>query len=1445
MPVFGAYETVGQLSPTPFGSVYKAKQTGSAAGTNFIIKTFSPLGVDEAELKRHPEVKRFLGSAELQKLVAGSNSKHWAPVHDLGVSPEGAYYVSTFYPTSASRLIKGKTKLGADDFYELTQAIVAGLVELRECCRRSHGNLHGSTILLPRMDATGYGQAMLAEPLAADSTKAASEKADLAALGRVLYELVMHKPYNVAGAWPIPDSPEWARLGRRGGAWREFCNKLLSSDPADVMTLETAQAEVAKLKPKKAPVPIWAVAAGVAVVGIGVGLFAFFHFRPDPNFKNEWVQLVDAYPTWFRMFAEDGLRAQLPDEYNATKEMVEKAKKEKNLELDPRDLSGKRDLDEQRNNPPATRDGMAKAKQAFALAKAVQTQMMDKIGAPAPDDLDAKKLPEALAAKVRGYAKEYEKQGWKGAAQELARVADTPENESGGDYINRQVSLLRELPTLKAFEGDWPVVADWMKQVTDPNDVVFRQFPAFVQRRVNADAGGNKVTTREIAIKIRELRAEFESDKKFWPEFFQFVSGPLKNEVNRQELAKTDVYARFSQQSPPQLQEVDLETWLTEAKKYLNLKEEHPAFSSKFTALTGSVKRDFDDLKVRYERKKEPPPQEIMDAFTKREAEVAKLREMKWLSGTRADVEGRVGDANLRLTELDEEIRRAIAATERTDPLNVTALVAALKSRTFATAAAAGRWEQLKTKWGLQNITKLNSDMANPKDFEEFKKSTRIAEENLRTVEKALAERLDLSSVLRNSDWNRALAEVLKRMDEGVQGQNLRGGLGLLNGDQILIVNPVLQLELDKLRQNYDKWKDDARQFVAGANLLEDHLDAGYGLGDAKSPVASSYGNLARNSFWGNVEVKTAMVQLTSRYDALVLLRRENRPATLTEKVGNSLDPSVVVDAWQRLHSEDVNWPATPEDLDVYPRLRQRLGAVIESRPKSAEAAALVKQRQEALTNELEQQGPRMWRRFMLARRSAADVVPALKKGMDEQVKKDFGVPSDISKVQPPLPAAVLFNIVVLENKPKMRLLDDKLDDKKAQDEARRLRDLVPTGAGADAGKLRASLDELVKDTGGGGAAAMKDVGPLSKLAQGVANWKAGGTDDAPEFTWTTANEKVHKLTFRRLDGAVEADGKKGAPYFLSTTEMKYALFRGLMVQLKLDPPALGLPPGEAKLGPQVWVNRGGGAEMKVPLVWLRSHTQLFPDYPDGLGENGQRLPAADRNPMETMPMQYVPPEAALYVARMLGCRLPTYGEWRFAASTFRPSIPPNLRDATWAKQLKHVLALRDANLTPQYPDSGMFKSPVVPFAKEAKAIAWNGELLRKAGMVGVQDDDGYLWLRPVQSGPEFSDLVGNVAEIVFDDPAKLETLQDNTFDGVSRFLGENEGKLSVVGGSAISAPEFELGPHPLAVKTSYADVGFRLAFAAGHRSIVDRLKDLMEKQDYVAVGGATTAPAN
>jgi hypothetical protein len=1426
MPVFGGYETVGQLSPTPFGSVYKARAAGGSAA-NFIIKTFSPLGVDESELKKHPDVKRFLGSAELQKLVADSNAKHWAPVHEMGISEAGAYYVSTFYPTSASRLIKGKTKLGADDFYALSEAVLAGLVELRQCCRRSHGNLVASAILLPRMDASGYGEAMLAEPLAADSNKAASEQGDLAALGRVLYELVMHKPY-ASGAWPIPDTPEWARMGKRGKSWKEFCNKLLSTDAADAMTLEAAQAELAKLKPKKAPVPIWAVAAVAAVLAIGIGVFAYFHFRPDPNFQNEWVQLVDAYPAWFRLFADEGLRNQLPADYAGAKDLVEKAQKQKGLELDPRDLSGKRELEEQKSSPPPTRDGKAKAKDAFELAKAIQTQMMAQIGAPAPADLDSKALPDALVAKVSAYAKEYERLGWTMPAQQLAKLSEVPADESGGAYMNRLVSLLQELPTLKQIGKDWEVVDQLSKQVADPNDPIFKQFSAYVQRKVYGEAGSN-VSTRDIALRVAGVRARFEKDE-FWPEFFKFVNGPLKSDVNRAELAKTSVYVRFSQASPPKLEQVDLENWLVEARKYQNLKEEHPAFASKFAELAANVKTHFADLKSRYERKKEPPPQEIADAVAKREAELASLRAMPWRSGTREDVERRVADANMRLSELDEQIRRAIAATERTDPANVTALAAELRSRSFSSAAAGARWKQLTSKWGLDNIVKLNSDLVDPKNFEQFKKATRIAEENLRAMEKPLLERLELGGVARNSNWNRALADVMKQLDEQVQGQNLKVAVELLNNEQISTVTPMLQIELEKLRLDYDKWKEDARQFMASANLLEDHLDAGYGLSDQKSPVANLHGKLAESGFWKNTEIQNALSPLTGRYAALASLARENQAAALVEKAGKSLDPALVVDAWSRLNRPEVNYPATVAELDAYRQLRKRPIAVILNLTKSAQAAELVPQREKAISNELEQQLPAAWKRFMAARRSAAEVEAALKKGLD--TAEELGIKDEAAALAA-LPATVQFDVFLLKNTAIVNNLAEKLDDKEAQKRVAALLAALPAGDDAALTKIRAGLVELSKDPGAGGGNVV-DAGPMSKAAQKIP-WQRGGTPEQPVFSWN-----MHTLKFVRLEGAVDANGKKLAPYYLCTTEMTMGLFGALMGDLK--PADLNLPRGDGNMnGPQLWERTASG--LKVRKTWLKKVPQLFgivDDFAPALANGGQGLKQPGADPNDAMPMQNLPPEAALMIAQLLGCRLPTSGEWEFAAGKQKlgPEALPNLRDATWGAQMKYITGLQDGGtIQAQWPDAGMF--PYSGAGTKRSAIPWTAQWHQQYRLsVPVGFNDGYVYLRPVGNGAELSDLIGNVSEMVFDAPAKLAKVEP-TVAKLAEVLTANQNEMYVVGGSCISPPEVGFAKQPCGMHSGYADVGFRVAFEAANRLIVDRLKDLMSEQQYVAVGPA------
>ena len=72
-----------------------------------------------------------------------------------------------------------------------------------------------------------------------------------------------------------------------------------------------------------------------------------------------------------------------------------------------------------------------------------------------------------------------------------------------------------------------------------------------------------------------------------------------------------------------------------------------------------------------------------------------------------------------------------------------------MPARSFASPVTAGRWEQLKQKWALDNVDNLRKQLSEPEKFKRFKDSTRIAEDNLHAMEQALADRLELSGVQR------------------------------------------------------------------------------------------------------------------------------------------------------------------------------------------------------------------------------------------------------------------------------------------------------------------------------------------------------------------------------------------------------------------------------------------------------------------------------------------------------------------------------------------------------------------------------------------------------------------------------------------------------------------------------------------------------------------------
>jgi hypothetical protein len=216
MAIFGAYETTEELERTPFSVVFRAAQADAKTRSPFVIKT---LDLDETSVDPQTlEAKnqQFLSSVRTQQKISDrSGTCHWAPVHDLGMSRGRAFYVTNCYPRTVAGIIKGRVKMSARALYSLIRGVIKGLEELNQLCRRPHGNLKTSNVLIadPDQDPT---EIYLSDPCPDEQLPENSDAADMKALGKLIYQLVTHRPFTEVGGWPIQPSNDWNRLGRRG-----------------------------------------------------------------------------------------------------------------------------------------------------------------------------------------------------------------------------------------------------------------------------------------------------------------------------------------------------------------------------------------------------------------------------------------------------------------------------------------------------------------------------------------------------------------------------------------------------------------------------------------------------------------------------------------------------------------------------------------------------------------------------------------------------------------------------------------------------------------------------------------------------------------------------------------------------------------------------------------------------------------------------------------------------------------------------------------------------------------------------------------------------------------------------------------------------------------------------------------------------------------------------
>ncbi len=340
-------------------------------------------------------------------------------------------------------------------------------------------------------------------------------------------------------------------------------------------------------------------------------------------------------------------------------------------------------------------------------------------------------------------------------------------------------------------------------------------------------------------------------------------------------------------------------------------------------------------------------------------------------------------------------------------------------------------------------------------------------------------------------------------------------------------------------------------------------------------------------------------------------------------------------------------------------------------------------------------------------------------------------------------------------------------------------------------------------------------------------------------------------ITFIRVN---DKDGKV-PPFYMSTTEVPIGLFGDVIAQgpfrryanevLKLLPPNAQQP--QTWVGPHGWqIDQPNQAIVPRVDNWcedfvFKSHQHLVPN----------------RN----HPMQCVTPEAALFMARLIGCRLPSEDEWKAAVtySTQQALADPTdngwvmqawkLRDDEWAGECLEA-ARQGAR---RWLDDGIFlgtASPSPAIKIHADAISWNdtatdashpspAQQLKAVGGCTVSNvlpqmhtSNGRLKALVISNSvlfrdvnynfnDSFHDLIGNVSEYVLDADSAgrcdAEVTPEDA-DKVAAFTQDPQTHVYVIGGSALSPPELGFDkPWPVTsdmAKNGFTDVGFRLAFS-------------------------------
>lgn len=1483
MPTFGSYEARREVAGAGFCARWEASLSASASvpgigagakpfGDRFVATAVGPTvvvpwlpraGLDE-------EARRLVGAARDQAQLVGAGAKRWSIVADFGLMDDGrgAFVVRPSLAWTVERLVLAQYVFTSVELRGIVLGVVEGMLELERHSARQWGNLNSSTVML----SAGPGDSKLADGTGVVLTELESRErlgtdaqvADLRALGRLIYEMVLSKrpPLKAASGWTATWSDGWEVVGD-GRWWFALANRLMSAGTAlgeggNPPTLAQVRQEILEHRAHK-PVnkrQLYVVGGVVAFALLAGGAYFALHTpgrepivltadQLDEKARlSRWQGLVERWRLWFGdLYAARGQIAEIAASRPAGSTIREIAAALDDPALrDPRAIAGQ-------GSNASLLDLFDRPGDAIEGDKIVAAAgSVDKI-----EEIRQLLVAWPELARLRGVADEWEKRGWGVPAAALrsaasgvapaipnvsikegeAALAEVSASARPGAIVPATIAAADAIALAAAIESDWEAInkagtsegASGSSAIgSGGSDPVLARLPAIAKVEAEEAIKGAEpgmAALKALRDRLGELKSSVDGVLAYaqgrvdgW-DYKGFLAserlGQLSSEPDSaallakwKEIAGASEFAKVDAPDPRE----------PAIARFREAEERLPAEGQRLASMASGGR----ELTMQ--------PAEFDARFGEVKGAARKLSETAWSNRNRTEVEA-----------LSEQLARSVDALERdtrdavmTGPLPLAEAIATQDRSLFASPTLGSEWARTLDAAGVSSSKKDAFGLLRRRRDELLALDRAIPERPIAAFPDSLQFNTEAWKRVSGAARERFLAEALRSSPPDVAGASKNAAAWLAQAIEYL----KLASEIDAA-------------FKRG-----EELGGGVGVGGATgsgAPLAElvkSFEAIPNAAELGSVvpSVSGTLAEIRS----IGTSTDQAKLAGMIRDAGAE-DAPIALAAWARLAV--IGWPRTTAEFDGAKELASvRVPSLID---RGIEASRREDVRERALARTR-----RMWLSFMNSRK-AGD-----RDGIDSAMVNAglFGVtPGTEQQLSKPARYNALVWGLAREAEAYARKQTQAGVGPGAPAEAlaaqtRAVRDLLASfrSGAAELGladsqaatKLTAALSAIAEREARPAFDPLKNGPAALRNAQGHPLWKAEKTGE--EITYTldlppgrlAAGQSQVKLVFRAVP--IRGEGGPIATY-VSTHEVSVGEFIGAFEaqranqsweQLKTTLRWWDHNKEDPRPGPATWnwdqrrakvvLNERSkdAPSWKDPTGWLRGYPTMQGKsyYAPELGEIAP--------PSFASPMDWVSPDAALLAARQMGVRLPTTQEWKQAVAGAggdeKASAGENRRDKTWTIQFEYIDKL-DV-LEKEWPHAGIFwPKNLQPWWPQG-----DGKMLyvNASDSSALPFNDGYLWFAPASRDSEgWSNLVGNVSEIVLDAPADEMAAVEPTSEAIRPLVEKFADKWRVVGASALSAialrgdatyNAFEAYEYKSLreARMGYSDVGFRLAFSEG-----------------------------